>query len=125
MKILLTRLACCVMLIALSSAAPVVAQSTDAHRSVTLPATGTFARGGEFTGTITLNRFEQRGSGIVAIGFVQGVLRRGPTTATGFAGEVAWPVVVTSGGVIVSSGSQRAPAAVIARVACPASVLSM
>jgi hypothetical protein len=106
MNVLLRPVASCALLIALSSAAPVVAQPTDVHRAVTLQATGTFARGGEFTGTITLNRFEQRGSGIVAIGFVQGVLRRGASSATAFAGEIAWPVTVTAGGTNVISSNR-------------------
>jgi hypothetical protein len=106
----------CVLLIALWSAAPVVAQPAPVQRSVTLPATGTFARGGEFTGTITLNRFEQDGTGIVAIGYVQGVLRRGSSTATAFAGEVEWPVSVKSGGVVVISNN-RAAGGGISRIA--------
>jgi hypothetical protein len=116
MNILLRPVATCATLILLSSAAPVVAQPADVRRAVTLQATGTFARGGEFTGTITLNRFEQRGSGIVAIGFVQGVLRRGPSSATGFAGEIEWPVSVTTAGVNVISNN-RASGAGINRIA--------
>jgi hypothetical protein len=115
MNILLKPVASCVLFIALFSTTSALAQTAPAQRSVTLQATGTFARGGEFTGTITVNRFEQRGTGIVAIGFVQGVLRRGNATATGFAGEVAWPVVVKSGNAIVA-GNNRTPGASIVRV---------
>jgi hypothetical protein len=119
MNIPLRHVASCVMLIALLSAAPVIAQPAPVQRSVTLQATGTFSRGGEFEGTITLNRFEQSGAGVVAIGYVQGVLRRGSSTATAFAGEVKWPVSVKSGGVIVTSNN-RAAAAGISRIAGPA-----
>jgi hypothetical protein len=76
---------------------------------LTLPATGTFALGGEFRGTISINRFERRGDEIVAIGLVAGVLSRGPITlGSTVAGEVAWPVRVTSGG--VAGVNNRAPA---------------
>jgi hypothetical protein len=76
---------------------------------LTLPVTGTFASGGEFSGTISVNRFERSGNDIVAIGMVAGVLSRGSLNlGTAVAGEVAWPVRVSAGGLSVVSG--RAPA---------------
>jgi hypothetical protein len=119
MNILLTRVASCAMFVALSSAATAVAQPAPVQRSVTLQATGTFARGGEFTGTITLNRFKQDGAGVVAMGYVLGVLRRGSNTATAFAGVVEWPVSVKTGGVVVTSNNHTGGGG-IARVVAPA-----
>lgn len=77
---------------------------TRAKGVLTLQATGTFATDGKFAGTITINRFEERAGRVVAIGFVQGTLSRGGGTATGLAGEVIWPVVVTAGGVSLANG---------------------
>lgn len=95
-------------LMSMALASPVAAQDTTTA-AVRLNATGSFARGGEFTGSVTLNRFEQRGNEIVAIGFVEGTLRRGNRTiGTAVAGEVAWPVAVSAGGIAAVSG--RAPA---------------
>jgi hypothetical protein len=88
---------------------PVAAQQTNAPRALTLPATGTFARGGEFAGTISINRFERRGNEVVAIGMVTGVLSRGSgPIGTAVAGEVAWPVRVRSGSVSLASGQSKA-----------------
>jgi hypothetical protein len=95
----------CVLAICLVTAVPAAGQGTDTQAAVTLQATGTFARGGTFTGTITINRFEQDGSRIVAVGFLRGVLTRGGrTVGTVMAGEVSWPVVVRSGGASTVSG---------------------
>ena len=89
--------------------APVAAQQTTARAVLTVPAAGSFARGGEFQGTISVNRFERRGNEIVAIGFVVGVLSRGSQTiGTAVAGEVTWPVRVSTGGMAVASGRQLA-----------------
>jgi hypothetical protein len=96
------------MLTALTIAAPAAAQPPSPPPVLNLPVTGTFARGGEFRGTISINRFAQRGNQIVAIGFVTGVLSRGGgSIGTAVAGEVSWPVRVSSGG--LSAASDRSP----------------
>jgi hypothetical protein len=100
------------LLTAVTGAAPAPAGAPPprARPVLTLPATGTFELGGEFKGTISVNRFEQRDNAIVAIGFVTGVLSRGSIVlGTAVRGEVAIPVRVSSGG--VSIASHRAPAA--------------
>lgn len=105
------------LLIVLSTAgvAPSGAQQASAPQALRLPVTGTFARGGDFQGTITINRFERRGTDIVAVGFVAGVLSRGAqAVGTAVAGEVVWPVRVTSGGVAVVN--DPAPVSQTARV---------
>ncbi len=90
-------------------AVPAKAQAR-AQAVLTVPATGTFGGGGEFRGTISINRFERRGNEIVAIGFVAGVLRRGSNSfGTAVAGELAWPVRVSSQGVVAGVNG-RAPA---------------
>ncbi|HEX6178804.1 MAG TPA: hypothetical protein VF057_10635, partial [Thermoanaerobaculia bacterium] len=82
-----------VLVVAIGAAAP--AQADGALR---LPANGTFQGGGEFEGTVTINRFAARGNEIVAIGFVSGVLSRGnKSLGTAVAGEVTWPVTVKAG----------------------------
>lgn len=95
-----------------SGAVPAAAQQSRTPAALTLPVTGTFARGGEFSGTVSINRFERRDNEIVAIGLVAGVLNRGSQTlGTAVAGEVVWPVRVSSGGVSVVSApapAQRA-----------------
>jgi hypothetical protein len=91
-------------------ALPAPAQRASARTVLTLPTTGTFALGGEFKGTISISRFERRGNDIVAIGLVAGVLSRGSNPiGTAVAGEVAWPVRVSSGE--LAAVSARAPAA--------------
>lgn len=93
------------LLACLSAAVPVAAQEMTRPAVLTLPATGTFPRGGEFNGTVSINRFERRGNDVVAIGLVSGVLSRGShRLATAVAGEIALPVRVTSRGVAVASG---------------------
>ena len=92
--------------VALSFAAelPARAQTPSPSAAVTVPASGTFARGGEFTGTITINRFEQRGDHVVAIGFVNGALSRGGRTlGSAVVGEVTWPVAIRVGGQVLAS----------------------
>src|SRR5438067_5916408 len=65
---------------------------------MSLRATGAFPNNGSFTGTLTINRFEQRGDQIMAIGVVQGTLSRANRViGTALAAEVAWPVKVTAG----------------------------
>jgi hypothetical protein len=99
------------MALCLAGAAPVAAQQASARAALTVPAAGKFARGGEFAGTITINRFERRGNDIVAIGFVVGVLSRGSgVVGTAVAGEVTWPVRVSAGGLAVASGRATAGA---------------
>jgi hypothetical protein len=98
-----------VLLTSVLGAIPAAAQRARARAVMTLPAAGTFAVGGEFSGTISINRFERRGNEIVAIGFVAGVLSRGSNIlGSGVAGEVALPVRVSSAG--VAGVSNRAPA---------------
>lgn len=106
----------CGVLGLLASTQPASAQSTNAPRAVTLQVAGSSLRGGlDFDGTVTINRFELERRGdrdrIVAIGFVQGVLRRGGhAVGTALKGEVTWPVIVRSGGVVpVSGGVPGAP----------------
>lgn len=99
------------MLTTVTAAAPAAAPPPKPRAVLTLPATGTFELGGEFKGTISVNRFERRGTAIVAIGFVTGVLSRGSIPlGTAVAGELAIPVRVSSGG--ISIASDRVPAAV-------------
>ena len=114
------------MLTTVTAAAPAAApppQKPKAVAVLTLPAAGTFEAGGEFKGTISVNRFERRGTAIVAIGFVTGVLSRGGLPlGTAVAGELAIPVRVSSGG--ISIARDRVPAAAPAngrlmRVALP------
>jgi hypothetical protein len=105
MKTVFSRVAVLVMVLPFVGEIPARAQSSGTPTALRLPTTGTFAKGGEFTGTISINRFEQRGNQIVAVGFVSGVLTKGPRTlATAVAGEVAWPVVLRSGGQLVADG---------------------
>ena len=85
---------------------PIGSQPLAKPASVAMPVAGAFAGGGTFNGTAVINRFEQRGNDIVAIGFVRGVLTRsGDTLGTGFAGQVVWPVAVKSGGIAGVSGN--------------------
>jgi hypothetical protein len=93
----------------LLGAVPMAAQRPSPRAVLTLPASGTFAGGGEFRGTISINRFLGRGNEIVAVGFVAGVLSRDShTVGTAVAGEAAWPVRVSSGGVSVVGGPASA-----------------
>jgi hypothetical protein len=104
------------LLLSTIGAIPAAAQ-TASPASVTLQATGSFERGGEFTGTFTINRFEVRDNEIVAVGFVKGVLRRGGrTVGTVVAGERAMPVRVSSGGILAARNHTQASAARLSRI---------
>jgi hypothetical protein len=86
---------CIALLLLLAGAVPAAAQRT-AQSAVTLQATGSFPNNGSFVGTMTINRFEERGNQIVAIGVVQGTLTRANRViGTAVAGEVAWPMSVS------------------------------
>ena len=99
MKTVLWRVAGLAMTLSLFAAAPASAEpSLTAHASLTLPVSGTFSGGGEFTGSVSINRFEAHENHIVAVGFVSGVLSRNRRRATAVAGEMSWPVTVRSGG---------------------------
>ena len=109
MNMVRTGIGLLVMVTSIAGAVPATAQQTSARAALTLPAAGTFARGGEFRGTISISRFERRGNEIIAIGFVTGVLSRGShVLGTAVAGEVSWPVRVSAAG--VSAVNHRAPA---------------
>ena len=107
------------------------AQTTDALSSVSLAIEGRFARGGEFTGTATVNRFEQRDNAIVAVGFVSGALRRGNrSVGSVVAGEVTWPVVLRVNGVVTARSaapdrSRVMPAHLVLAQAEPCPVLQI
>jgi hypothetical protein len=99
--------------LAVVSVIPTSAQAPQASAAVTVPASGTFARGGEFTGTITINRFEYRDNQIVAIGMVTGTLSRGGRTlGSAVVGQVTWPVAVKAGGQVLAGGRIRESGAV-------------
>ena len=102
--------------IVLSVSSSIAATALAANPVLQLPVNGTF-KGGDFAGTASINRFEQRGNDIVAIGFVSGTLTRGSkAVGTVVAGEVAWPVTVRSGGAL---GVNARTAAVTAQATCP------
>lgn len=116
MKTVRWRTGTLTLLLALAGVVPVAAQDAGAQAALNVSATGSFRRGGSFTGTITINRFEQRGNEVVAIGFVSGRLRRGGHhIGTALAGEVTWPVIVGVGGVSVAS-DRGAPIAELTRI---------
>ena len=94
--------------LAVVSVIPTGAQAPQPSAAVTLPASGTFARGGEFTGTITINKFEQRDNQIVAVGVVTGTLSRGGRTiGSAVVAQVTWPVAVKVGGQVLAGGRIR------------------
>lgn len=108
MKSVLMRVAVLATMLVVAAVIPTRAQAPSGPAAVTLPASGTFAKGGEFTGRITINRFEQRNNQIVAIGFVTGQLsRHGRTLGSAVVGEVTWPVAVRTGGQVLVSRSVR------------------
>ena len=110
MRTVLWRLGALTVFLSLAGVIPLAAQDADPPAAVTLPATGKFANGGHFVGTVTINRFEQRDNQIVAIGFVRGTLFRwGRTLGTALAGEVSWSVAVGVGGVSPASGPAAPP----------------
>lgn len=99
------------LLLPLIDALPAAAQ-TPPPAPVTVQATGSFAQGGSFTGTVTINRFEARGNEVVAVGFLRGVLQRGGRTiGTVVAGERVFPVSVTAGGIQAAVDRTEAPPA--------------
>jgi hypothetical protein len=91
--------------------APVSAQTGEIVTAVTIPIEGRFAAGGEFTGTATVNRFEQRGDSIVAVGLVTGTLRRGNRSVGSLlAAGVTWTVALRVNGTIMAkAGAPAAP----------------
>ena len=104
MRSVLWRVLGLTMTLWLVAAMPAAAQpQTTTPTVLTLPVAGTFSGGGEFEGTVSINRFEQRGTHIVAVGFVSGVLSRHRRIGTAVAGEVAWPVAVRSGGQLLAA----------------------
>jgi hypothetical protein len=106
----LRRVAVLAAVLSIAAEVPAGAQGASPSAAVTLPASGTFARGGEFTGTITVNRFEARDNRIVAVGLVTGVLNRGGRTlGTAVVGEVTWPVAVKAGGQLLAGGPASGP----------------
>ena len=102
MKTVVWKVACVASAFVLFGAMASAQQS--AQLAVVLQATGTFEHNGTFAGTVTINRFEQRGNQIAAIGLVRGTLAR-PNRVMGRAltGEVALPVTVTAGGVVLAN----------------------
>ena len=55
-----------------SRAPAAAAKKVKTQGVLTVPTAGTFAADGQFTGTISINRFERRGNDIIAIGMVAG-----------------------------------------------------
>ena len=116
MKNVCTRGVSVLVLLAVVYALPAAAQ-TNTNAVLRLPVTGSFHGGGDFTGTVSINRFEVRDAHVVAIGFVSGVLSRGnKTLGTAVTGEVAWPVAVKTGGIDLAQdrGFNRPPETLIA-----------
>ena len=107
MKTVSWRVAALAMTLSHVAAMPAAAQPTTARSVLTLPVAGTFSGGGEFTGSVAINRFEQRGNQIVAVGLVSGVLSRHRRMGTAVAGEIAWPVSVRSGGDLIADAESR------------------
>lgn len=98
------------LLLLLAGVVPASGQQT-AQSAATLRATGAFPNNGSFAGTVTINRFEQRGGQIVAVGVVQGTLSRANRViGTAFAAEVSWPVRVSaSGGLVAGDTPAQVP----------------
>jgi hypothetical protein len=111
MKMVLSRVAGLAIALCVAGAIPVAAKEKPTRSTLSLPATGTFAGGGTFVGTVTINRFERQGNSVVAVGLVSGVLSRasGPL-GTALAGEVSWPVAVLAGGISLSGNAEPATA---------------
>ena len=89
MKAVLWRVAGLATTLSLVAAMPAAAQQATTRAVLTLPVTGTFSGGGEFTGSISINRFEQRGNNIVAVGLVSGVLS--PPAGSARRWPARWP----------------------------------
>jgi hypothetical protein len=97
------------VLVVATIAGPAAAQSGQLA-AVTVPIEGRFARGGEFAGTATVNRFEQRDNSIVAVGVVTGTLRRGGrSVGSVVAWQMTWPVVLRVKGEVVARGRASTP----------------
>jgi hypothetical protein len=126
MRTCVRRVSTLVLLLTLAYVMPVSAETAGANPVLKVPAAGTFQGGGDFAGTISINRFEQRGAQVVAVGFVSGVLTRANRTlGTAVAGEVVWPVAVRSGGIAIARGpqSQRGTPTLVALRPAPAGVM--
>jgi hypothetical protein len=114
MKTVLTSVCGVALVFAMTGDVRVAAQQSG---SLTLQVAGTAPRGGDFSGTATINRFEQRNNEIVAVGFVRGTLSRGNrTVGVGLIGEVVWSVTIKTGGVAAVKG-QPLDATTIRRIA--------
>jgi len=123
MKIAFSRI--CVLAAALCITTGHEARAQSAHRPavLTLPVTGTFQKTAEFTGNISINRFERRGDRIVAVGLLSGVVSQaGRTLGTVVVGELTWPVVIKSGGQLIATigGSEMATPPRRSLIASPA-----
>lgn len=111
MNTLIRRLVRFVLLLALvMSAMPAAAQ--DEGGAVALQVTGRFGRAGTFEGTATINKFAvDDDNKIVAIGFVQGTVRRGDRTiGSVLKGPVTWRVAVRARSVVPVKGGAPATA---------------
>jgi len=98
--------------------------TAQASSAVRLPVSGTFAGGGQFTGVVTINRFEQEGNDIVAVGFVSGTLTRGSKTlGTALAGEVTWSVTIKSS--TTTAGIHATSALAPNQTSCPVLSISL
>lgn len=95
------------IILAVMTAGPVSAQQSST-RALTMPVTGTAPGNGVFSGSVTINRFEQRNNQIVAVGLVRGVLSRDGRTVGSALGQVAWPVAVRTGGIAAIRGQSPA-----------------
>jgi hypothetical protein len=110
MKANFWRIVSLVMVLFLAGGMVSTAQSKTAPNAVSMPVTGTFGVDGQFSGVLTINRFEQRGNDIFAVGFVRGVLSRGSLTlGTGLAGEVSWPVTIKPSATATHATSRIGP----------------
>ena len=83
------------MLVTAARAAQSEKHGKDGSAPLQLPIAGSVATGGAFTGTLSILRFEARGSQVVAIGMVTGSVAG---VGTALVGPVALPVVVGPGG---------------------------
>jgi hypothetical protein len=82
-----------------------------------LPIAGSFAGGGTFAGTFSIQKFAVRDGQAVAIGFVRGAATiAGTPLGTVLAGPVSLPVHVEAGGPIVTTAAVGA--AVVAQATC-------
>ena len=85
--------------------------------SLQLPIAGSFAGGGTFAGTFSIQKFAVRDGQAVAIGFVRGAATiAGTPLGTVLAGPISLPVHVEAGGPIVTTAAVGA--AVVAQATC-------